>query len=67
MSSVTSGFGTNRTNRVDLMMSVARGNPEVAVRAVRTVFDPQRPSRCFGLGAKIENYAPDLAHILRTR
>jgi len=23
---------TDRTNRVDLMMSVARGNPEVAVR-----------------------------------
>jgi hypothetical protein len=27
-----SGFGTNRTNRADLMMSVPRGNPEVAFR-----------------------------------
>jgi transposase len=27
-----STHGTNRTNRADLMMSVARGNPEVAVR-----------------------------------
>ena len=28
----TSADGTNRTNPADLMMSVARGNPEVAVR-----------------------------------
>jgi hypothetical protein len=25
-------IGTNRTNRADLMMSVPRGNPEVAFR-----------------------------------
>jgi hypothetical protein len=32
---LTSGIGTNRTNRTnraDLMMSVPRGNPEVAFR-----------------------------------
>jgi hypothetical protein len=27
-----SGNGTNRTSRADLMMSVPRGNPEVAFR-----------------------------------
>jgi hypothetical protein len=37
-----SGYGTNRTNRADLMMSVPRGNPEVAFAAVRNVFDPMQ-------------------------
>jgi hypothetical protein len=32
MSRATSGFGTNRTNRAGLMMSVDRGKAEVAFR-----------------------------------
>ena len=32
--------GTNRTNRADLMMSVPRGNPEVAFRRRQDRFDP---------------------------
>jgi hypothetical protein len=40
-----SDAGTNRTNRADLMMSVSRGNPEVAFGAARTVFDPLETSR----------------------
>jgi hypothetical protein len=38
MTTAMSGIGTNRTNRTDLMMSVARGNPEVAVLGRQTVF-----------------------------
>jgi hypothetical protein len=32
VNAVRSPIGTNRTNRADLMMSVPRGNPEVAFR-----------------------------------
>jgi hypothetical protein len=37
-----SAIGTNRTNRADLMMSVPRGNPEVAFRGRNDAINPQR-------------------------
>jgi hypothetical protein len=36
-----SAFGTNRTNRVSLMMSVVRGRPEVAGRGQDDAIDPE--------------------------
>jgi hypothetical protein len=41
--------GTNRTNRTGLAMSVDRGNPEVAVGAVRSHFDPSETFQCGAL------------------
>ena len=49
-----------QTNRAGLLMSVPRRRPEWRFGAVRAVFDPERTSRCFGLGADIKNFAPEL-------
>ena len=55
-----SGSGTNRTSS-DVRSSVAIGVDRTWRRQPNSVEnDPERTSRCFGLGADIKNFAPEL-------